>query len=54
MDDKFIDRKNFFIVNYGIYIIIATAIITFLILYFIRFDGISILEHVANYYLNKK
>jgi len=54
MEGNFIDRKKFFIVNYGTYIIIITAVITFSLLYFIKFDEVSILEHVINYYLNKK
>lgn len=54
MKNKFIDRKNFFIVNNGLYIIIITAIVTILILYLIQFEEKSILESAFDYYLNRK
>ncbi len=54
MYKDFINRKNFFIVNYGLYIIIITSILIIIGLYLIKFDDQSILRSVYKYYINKK
>ncbi len=54
MYKDFINRKNFFIVNYGLYIIMIISILIILSLYFIELKGQSILESVYKYYINKK
>lgn len=53
MYEDFINRKSFFIVRYGLYIITITSILIIMGLYFIRFDNQSILESVYRYYINK-
>lgn len=54
MNPNFIDRKKFFIVDKGLYIIFITAIITLTLLYCIQFNGTSILENVINYYFDRQ
>lgn len=54
MYKDFINRKNFFIVNYGLYIILITSILIILSMYFIELKDQSILESVYKYYINKK
>lgn len=52
MRNNFINKKNFFIVDKGIFIIIIIFLLVVLSLYFIKFNNQSIIERVYKYYLN--
>lgn len=53
-DGNIVNKKNYFLVNHGIKIIMFTAFITLFSLYMLKLNGKSILELVFQYYLNKK
>lgn len=53
MYKEFINKKNFFIVNYGLYVIVIVSLLIVLSLHFIKIGECSILKNVFNYYVNK-
>lgn len=44
------NKKNYFLVNYGLYIIIIISLSTLLLLFLLKIEDKSILEMAINYY----
>lgn len=53
IEKEIINRKDYFLVNYGIYIIIIISFITLFSLYLLKINDKSILLLVIEYYSNK-
>lgn len=51
---KEINAKRFFLVNYGIVIMLMVALFILLALYFLQIEDKSILEMVIDYYFKNK